>query len=258
MSQSLEYFQSTRQEELLAKGGWQPPRKVLAIQASHRGGRGATGRICQSLARGMEQAGAEVESVALADLEFAACRGCFKCWGKGWGRCCQEDGLTNLIESIPSFDLMLWAMPLYVDGMPGLLKNLVDRMMVLNHPAILNREGRCIHPSRHAAMPYLAVAAVCGFWGVENFAPLLMHMKALAQDQHTPLLAFLKRPDSLSLMLPQGREAMAGVEAALVAAGRQIIENGSVAQELAQEIAKPLLQRSRYFELGENWWEGSL
>lgn len=257
MTQGQDYFAQTRQEELLAKGVWQAPRRVLAIQASHRGSRGVTDRICRAVVRGMEDAGAQVETVALADLEFSPCKGCFQCWGKGWGKCRLEDELTPLIESIPSYDLMFWAMPLYVDGIPGLLKNLVDRMMVLNHPAILDRGGRCIHPCRYAAMPYLAAAAVCGFWGPENFAPLIAHLKALVLDQHTPLLAFLERPDCLGLMLPQGRESMAAVEEALAAAGRQLIEKGSVKAKLARDIAKPLLPRSRYMQLGENWWKGS-
>jgi putative NADPH-quinone reductase len=257
MNQAPDYFSETRQEMLLATGDWEAPRRVLAIQASHRGTRGMTNTICRALVRGMEQAGAGVESVVLADLKFSPCRGCFKCWGKNWGGCCQEDGLTELIKSIPSYDLMLWAMPLYVDGMPGLLKNLVDRMMVLNHPAILEREGRCIHPCRHQTMPYLAVVTTCGFWGTQNFAPLLAHMDALAIDQHTPLLAFLQRPDSLSLMHPQGREAMVGVKEALVGAGKQLIERGSVDTKLRQKIAGPLLTRSQYFDLGLNWWKGS-
>lgn len=256
MTKGRDYFARTRQEEFLARGVWRAPRKVLAIQASHRGSRGFTDRICQAVVQGMIEAGAQVEAVALADLTFSACAGCFRCWGPDWGRCPLDDDLTTLIGSIPSFDLMFWAMPLYVDGMPGLLKNLVDRMMVLNHPAILDQGGRCIHPCRHADMPYLAVAAVCGFWGPENFAPLVAHLGALALDQHTPLLAFLERPESLSLMHLQGRETMAAVEEALAAAGRQLIENGNVEAGLARDIARPLLARSRYMELAENWWKG--
>ena len=256
MKRNREFFPQTSREKLLAEGGWEKPRRVLALQASHRGGRGFTAKVCDAITGGMKRAGAEVKTIILADLEFAPCRGCFKCWAPVSERCPLEDDLTPLIDSVPSYDLMLWALPLYVDAMPGLLKNAVDRMMVLNHPAILERDGRCIHPSRHQNMPALAVAATCGFWGRKNFGPLVAHLEALSLDQHTPLLAFMPRPDSLSLMDPDGRNEMAGVADSLAEAGQSLIERGSIPPKLLDEVCKPLLARSRYLELGKNWWKG--
>ena len=131
-------------------------------------------------------------------------------------------------------------------------------MMVLNHPAILESGGGCLHPCLHADMPFLAVAAACGFWGGENFSPLWEHLRALARNQHTPLAAAFERPAGLGLMLPSGREAFARVEQALVRAGRELLQNGSVSPGLLREISSPLLDRSLYMDLGRNWWKGRL
>lgn len=255
MSQEPTFFIQTRQENFQKLRVWEPPRRVLAIQASHRGGRGATNTVCEAMARGMESAGAQVRRVILSELEMKPCKGCFQCWVNEMGHCPQQDDLTTLLAEIPSYDLMFWALPLYVDCMPSLLKNLVDRMMILNHPAIVSQDGRCLHPSQHPAMPYLAIAAVCGFWSTENFAPLRVQMEALARNQHTPLLTFLQRPASLGLMLPEARREMERVEQDLEKAGRQLIEQGEVASLLAENIKRPLLSEERYWELAAGWWK---
>lgn len=237
-------------------GRWRPPSRVLVIQASPRGERGVAERLSSSLIRGMEGEGARVQLVRLAGLRAEPCRGCFKCWTSGDGRCPIDDDLGPLVEDIPGHDLMLWVTPLYMEGMPGLMKNFVDRMMVLNHPSILLRDGRCLHPCRHESMPDLAAAAVAGFYGLRTFDPLRRHLESLAVDQHTPLRAVLLRPDGLSLMHPLGREAFKGVDRALVEAGRNLVRRGSVPEEVSRAVSRPLVSLEQYLELAKQWWTG--
>jgi len=75
-------------------------------------------------------------------------------------------------------------------------------------------------------MSDMVLLSVCGFFGTDNFSPLLNHVDALAVDQYTPLAACLLRPDILSLMLPEGRNSMERVNHALIRAGRQIVDDG--------------------------------
>ena len=249
------YFIETENESDRRQGLWKPPRSILGIQGSPRGRQGATELTYAVLVKGLEQGGARVETVHLADLNLQPCIGCFKCWTNLEEGCPIKDDLTPLIDRIPSFDLMIWAMPLYMEGMPGLMKNLVDRLMVLNHPAIVRKEGRCVHPCCYSRMPNMVLLAVCGFFGTENFSPLLNHVNALAVDQHTPLAACLLRPDTLSLMRPEGRISMEGVKDALIRAGEQIVDKGTVSEDTIRETSRPLLEPEHYFELAKSWWK---
>lgn len=47
---------------------------------------------------------------------------------------------------IPDQALLVVATPLYLDGMSGLLKTVVDRMMPLTHPALIVYEDLCSSP----------------------------------------------------------------------------------------------------------------
>ncbi|HOP47719.1 MAG TPA: hypothetical protein PK874_08660, partial [Desulfobacteraceae bacterium] len=86
---------------------------------------------------------------------------------------------------------------------------------------------------------------------------LIRHVEALAFNQHTPLVACLLRPDTLSLMHASGREAMQSVLGAFRNAGKQIIETGAVEQHVLEDISRPLLDRDTYIELGKGWWKKS-
>ncbi len=248
-------FVITDNERDLAAGLWSPPRRVLGIQASPRGAKGATERLYRALVKGLERAGAAVETVHLGELKAEACRGCFRCWQDEGDDCRIHDDLTGLLTRMPTYDLMVWASPVYVDAPPAQLKCLIDRMMVLNHPAIVDQEGAWLHPCRHPRLPNLVLLAVCGFWGVENFTFIESYARAAARHQHTPLLASLLRPESLSMMNPASRPALARVMEALERAGVELVNQGKVGPETAQAISQPLLSRDEYLELAARWWQ---
>ncbi len=254
MTSVSSYIQTDNEKDWLAHR-WHRPRRVLGIQGSPRGRRGVTEQVYRSLMEGMETAGAEVTTLHLAGMEIQGCRGCFQCWVGDDPRCPIRDDLSPLLQEAPAYDLMVWAFPLYVDGMPGIVKNLLDRMMAFNLPEIQAVGEKCVHPCRYQRMPNLAVASVCGFYGTQNFDPLVRHLEALAFNQHTPLTACLLRPDSLSLMHPSGREAMRNVRSAIKCAGKQIVEKGAVDQTVLEDISRPLLDRETYLKLAKSWWK---
>lgn len=249
-------YRQTANEARHAAGLWRRPARALVLQASPRGARGVTEQVAQCLLEGLSAEVADARLVRLAELKAEPCRGCFKCWTNADGRCPINDDLAGLIDELPGLDLLVWATPLYVEGLPAQLKALVDRMMVLNHPSIFMDGERCIHPCRHESMPDLAVAAVAGFYGEDTFAPLLTHLRALAIDQHMPLLAFWPRPDSLSLMHPQGRETWKDVAEALRQAAQGLAREGTSPPAPTRAAARPLLPRAQYLELAQNWWKG--
>lgn len=248
------YLETANETDRL-RGRWKEPRRVLGVLASPRGERGATGKVYAALVAGMEQAGTAIETVALTDLAPQPCSGCFRCWLRGGRRCVIQDPMTEFAETIPSYDLLVLATPVYVDGMTGPAKNFVDRLMPLNHPSIGEHAGRLIHPSRHARMPDLALLAVCGLPGTENFGPLLAHVASVATHLHTPLAAALLRPETVSFRHPKAASRVADTLAATRAAGTALIRTGAVPDALQERIRQPLLDPEAFLELASAWWK---
>jgi multimeric flavodoxin WrbA len=248
------YYDFTENEREIARGFWRSPDRILAIQAAPRGRRGVTELVSSSFLDGMERIGSSIDKVYLADLNVQICQGCFKCWKGPESKCPIEDDLGPLLNSIPAYDLMVLATPLYVDGVPGLLKTVIDRAMILNHPAVTVHDGVYLHPSLHKRMPNMVLVAVCALPGNQNFRLLEDYMLSVGRHMHMPLVAQVLRPETMSFMHPSIRHSLSDLKEYLVQAGEQVSREGSLSEELAGQISRPILTEKEYLALSLSWW----
>ncbi len=80
-------------------------------------------------------------------------------------------------------NVLVLATPLYVDGMTGPLKMVVDRMIPLGEPKIEYREDHCRHSGRGPLSDRKVVlVSNCGFWEMDSFNALVTHVKAIAKN----------------------------------------------------------------------------
>ena len=249
------YYELTENEREIARGIRHRPSRILAVQAAPRGRRGATELVSSSFLDGMEGIGASVEKVYLADLKIQPCQGCFKCWKGPESKCPLDDDLVVLLHSIPAYDLMVIATPLYVDGVPGLLKTFIDRAMILNHPAVAIRDGVYSHPSVHERMPNMVLVAVCALPGNANFRLLGDYIMSVGMHMHMPLIAKVYRPETLSFMHPSSSQSLEDLKQNLVQAGEEVAREGILSEELAGQISRPILSEKEYLALSKSWWQ---
>jgi multimeric flavodoxin WrbA len=121
--------------------------KALAINASPMYGQeGNTEAALSPFLDGLREAGAEVEVYYTKKLNIKPCQGEFDCWFKTPGKCFQEDDAAMLFPRLAKADIQVFATPLYVDGMPGSLRNLLGRTTPLGHPRVELRDGHCCMP----------------------------------------------------------------------------------------------------------------
>ncbi len=73
----------------------------------------------------------QYEMMTLNDLHINPCMGCEGCFTKG--ACIQKDELVILEEKILQADLFIFAAPVYMHGMPGEVKNIIDRLATWAH-----------------------------------------------------------------------------------------------------------------------------
>lgn len=145
---------------------------ILAINGSPKGERSNTWRLTSAFLRGItareERACGQtpaVETLHVAKLDIKPCLGCFSCWSKTPGTCCLHDDMQAIIEKILWADVIIWSFPLYYFGLPGPLKNLIDRQLPMSLPFMSVEAQSGGHPSRYdMSDKRTVVISTCGFY----------------------------------------------------------------------------------------------
>jgi len=107
--------------------------RILAINGSHRGKKGYTHSLINKLFEGATAAGAECEVVSLAEMTVHRCLSCGRCHLAQYRRQCvfdDKDDVRSVFQKMTDADLIVYATPVYVFAMSGLLKTFLDRMYV--------------------------------------------------------------------------------------------------------------------------------
>lgn len=225
--------------------------KVLVINGSPRKNRGATGVILTHFEDGMKVANAEVETIFSKGLDLGECRGCFNCWNSTPGKCIQDDEMAPVLEKIANADLVVIATPVYVDGMTGSLKTLLDRTIPLLHGAFELRDDHCRHALRENVKPgKLALLSVCGFTEMDNFDPLVAHVKAISKNMNREFLGSVLRPYAWIIDPAQKQGAdLRDILEAVREAGRQLVSDGKMDQETLATIAREIIPRDQVIQI---------
>ncbi|TET37233.1 MAG: flavodoxin family protein [Dehalococcoidia bacterium] len=234
--------------------------KVLAFNCSPKMGKGNTALILNPFLEGMREVGAEVELLYPKKLKINPCQGEFNCWLKTPGECWQKDDMQMLHPKLREADIWVFATPVYVDGGTGPMKNLMDRIIPLLQPFFELRDGHCHHPLREGTKSgKVVLVSNCGFWEMDNFDPLLVHMKAFCKNASREFAGALLRPHGgiLKPMMEMGAPLNEIFEAAKEA-GRQLAEEGKMSAESLKTISRELLPLEMYVQLANQGFQQAL
>ncbi|MFW9809444.1 MAG: flavodoxin family protein [Candidatus Thorarchaeota archaeon] len=220
---------------------------MLVINGSPRKNRGVTAYLLTHFIDGMEEADAVVEILYSKGLDLGDCRGCFNCWSTTPGKCIQDDEMKEVLAKIADADLLIIATPVYVDGMTGSLKTLLDRSIPLLHGAFELRDNHCRHALRdHVKAGKIALFSVCGFYEMDNFNPLISHVKAISKNMNREYIGALLRPYGWIVEggISQGFK-LEYILDAIKEAGNQLISKGAMNEETLATIASEIVPRDR-------------
>jgi multimeric flavodoxin WrbA len=224
--------------------------QVLAFNCSPKMGKGTTALILNPFLDGMREAGATVELFFTRKLKIKPCSGEFHCWFKTPGRCVYDDDMAMLLPKIGAADILVFSAPLYADGMPGPMKNLIDRQLPLGIPFLEFRDGRCRHPAgENQKSGKIVLVSSCGLWEMENFDPLLAHMRACSQNMLKEFTGALLRPHSPALSLLMGEPASINdIFEAARDAGRQLVTDGEMSAETLETVSRELMPAQEFVD----------
>ena len=116
--------------------------KVMIINGSPRKNFN-TAKLLKEAARGVEEAGAEVEIVHLYGLLYKGCISCLMCKRKGAdikGLCFYKDALTPVLEKCLNADAVILGTSVYHSYLTGMLRSFMERFMFLSHTYMVDKE----------------------------------------------------------------------------------------------------------------------
>jgi multimeric flavodoxin WrbA len=234
--------------------------KVLAINSSPRMDKGNTALILNPFLEGMKEVGAEVKLFYTRKLNIKPCTGEFNCWLKTPGECLHKDDMKMLFPMISEADVIVFATPVYLDGVTGPMKNFIDRLLPILHPFFEMRDDHCRHPVRgEAKTRKFVLVSNSGFWEKDNFDPLLVHMKAICKNLSAEFSGALLRPhgEAMPEMLEMGAPIGDIFEAAKEA-GRQLAKEEKISRGTLDIVSRELLPRDMYVQIVNQYFQQCL
>jgi len=234
--------------------------KVLAFNSSPRMGKGNTGLILNPFVEGMREAGAEVELFYNRKLNINPCRGCGICGLKTPGKCFRKDDMQMLYPKLREADIWVFATPVHWYGVPGPMKNLIDRMVPLLLPFYELHDGHCWQSPRQGTKSGKAVlVSSCGYWEMDSFDQLLAHMRAFCWQASREFAGALLRPhaDALMPVMEMGQPVSDIFEAAKHA-GHQLVKDGRMSTETLVTISREFMPLEKYIDFCNQWFREAL
>lgn len=204
---------------------------------------GATAGFMEYFLEGAKNAGAEVEVIYVHKLDIEPCTGCFNCWIGTPGECIQDDDMGPIYDRVKDTETIVLGTPVYVDGMTGIMKTMLDRMIPLMRGKVEIINGHCRHPPRHS-IPNgkIVLVSVCGFAELDNFDPLIAHVRAMAKNMQREFVGAVVRPYAwaLPMLMKQGMD-LTDIIQATIKAGEEIVRDGIFQDETLQIVSREIL-----------------
>lgn len=208
---------------------------------------------------GLRHAGAETDVVMLARQKIEPCIGCFTCYAETPGECIHNDNMPSLMKRISAADLMVLAVPVYLDGMASPAKIMFDRCVTFLDPHFERHGDRLRHPLRYAFPKKLCLVSVCGFPGLHNFDPLRLHMERIAGNLHAEFVGAVLRPAVFSILLTKKYpERVKAVMDAFRTAGEELGADGRISPETAAAAVQDICSVDELMETANRFWDREL
>lgn len=223
--------------------------KIVIINSSPRMSKSNTHMIVEAFARGAISAGAEVENIFLAKYAIKPCMACLSCWFKTPGKCVLNDDAEMVLNRMADADLLIFATPLYVDNVSGIMKTLMDRMISKSNPLIeIDENGETRHIVKQSKLTKVGVIANCGFPEQDQFQVLRLLFQRIARNMKAELAVEIYRGEGTLLTVEnaQLKPIIDQYKKLVEKAGNEAVTLGKISPETLIELEKPLIPYDVY------------
>jgi len=236
-------------------------KKVVVFDGGPRDeGISKTTYFTKQFCKGLESAGAKVEYIRLKDKKFSPCIGCYSCWTKTPGECIYNDDMTALRKKMREANLIVFASPLYIFSVTGILKNFLDRQIPNLLPYLVSADnGSTYHPDRYPELGQqgFVVFSAAGFPEVANnydgLIGLFRMMDAHSSNMHMMGEFYIPAAETLIHSVYKSRKDT--ISDTCYNAGIQAVKHGKIDTAYMQAVTKPGVSIKAFQNQANNFWE---
>mgnify|MGYP001189136462 CR=1 FL=1 len=234
--------------------------KITVFNGSPKAEKGNTNIMVEAFLEGARAAGAETENVFLAGKLIHHCAACYGCWLKTPGKCAIRDDMAELLPKMYASDLVVFATPVFVDNVTGIMKNFMDRMIPVADPHFeKDAGGECRHTIT-SKVPKIMVISNCGFPEQSHFQVLKLLFRRIARNMSTELIAEIYRGGGaiLAEKFPLLQLLLRRYKSLLRKAGEEVVKQGKISDDLQRELEKPLIPDAEYIKSANDFFDKTL
>lgn len=173
--------------------------KILAINSSHRGDKGYTRFLIDTFFDGAQKHGAECETVVLKNHRINICLGCRVCHKKEHYLTCVYDGkddVQSIFNKMREADILVFATPVYIFTMTGLMKVFLDRITSTADSSImsLSENGLFFHhiDKKLASKPFVLLTTQDNIEN-ETSKNIETYFKTFSDFMDAPFIGYIRR-----------------------------------------------------------------
>lgn len=223
--------------------------KILAINSSHRGAKGLTQVLLDRMREGAEADGADFEMVALVSCKINRCLGCEVCHTeKSHLKCVYEeqDDMKGILGKMAAADVVVYATPIYVFAMSGLLKCFLDRLNSTGdtHKIAVSKKGLIFHHIDEAicSKPFVLLVT-CGNMEDETVHNVVSYFSTFSRFMDAPRVGLLIRKSAFVLqsLIEEDSGKKAKVLGAFRQAGKELAQSGRISGKTQRAAAEDVL-----------------
>jgi len=233
--------------------------RIVAFNGSPRGKNSSTQILVEAFLEGARRTGAETETVFLAEHSILPCDECMSCRVlNSGGECAKRDDGPALLEKALSADTVLFATPLIMDSMSGILKTFLERWLPLVDSRFQARQGQGTMPARTARIPDWIILSTCSFPEQFHFQAMSRTFRELSKRFGNRIAAEIYRGEA-DLFGRLGQvshpEVIEPYLDLLRSAGAEFVKNGGLSADTSELLDRPLIPYEQYVEEGNATWD---
>jgi multimeric flavodoxin WrbA len=230
--------------------------KITVFNGSHFKGKGNTQLMVEEFLAGASEAGAKTESIPLIDTNIKPCTNCMECAIEG--HCSLKDEMASLIQKFMGSDVAVFATPIYMDMVSGIMKTFIDRLLPLLDPHFEKDEhGQYRHSARHQSYPDFVVISNGHMPEQSQFQAISLFMARFARTMHTQVIAEIYRTTGGLLTSEEEsfQQPAKLYRQLLRQAGRELVLKGRISDSTAEQLKKDLVPVGEYIAYANKMWD---
>ena len=143
--------------------------------------------------------------------------------------------MENILPLIAKSDILILATPVYVDGMTGQLKTLIERMLPLVKGRVELRNDHMRHlPRDPKKQNKIALVSPSGFTEMDNIVPLESHVKGIAKNLNYSYIGGILAP---GFRYGYNEENHMKALEIIADAGKELVINGYISSNVSEKLS---------------------